>query len=748
MREPPTHTYAFADFQLDPVKRLLLRAGQPVTLSSKGFDLLLALVENSGRLLTKDELLKLVWVDQFVEEANLTVQVSAIRKVLGERKDEHRFLVTVPGSGYKFVAEVRSDAEASEIIADAGAPIMLTEEIETKPDFDLPNDKRDETQTLTTKTSAEPSGLKRTASRRAPFVFALVLTALLSAAIGYQIYQSRLQAGEKSAVGAQPPLKFKRFTTAGGAALNAAIAPDGKSLVYLQREKGNESLWLAQVETGSSVQIHLSADAVYGTPVFSPDSGSLYFTIRDERHQQPTLMKMSALGGALTEIISNVESPITFAPDGKHFAFVRSSSAQANQNSIVITNADDGKDERILATERFSTAGLSWSPDGQTIVIGAGRGADSPAHKIFSVNTTDGSIAPIDTKEWVGIYRLVWLPDMSALVVIAREKLEARGTQLWLVSYPDGTARQLTNETDNFQTNDLSLTADGKTLLALKSRIDPQIWIAPLGRTDHAKRILSGTVTRYEGMLGLAWTPGNQLLYSAYSNEHPTVWEMSADGNDQHQVLPNDFAASQICLSADGRYLVFQSALFAASEIWRANLDGSDPQQLTNGGHNFGPGVAGEWVFYTSARDDRNTIWRVSINGGGQTQLTDKFSSWPTPSPDGKYIACIYADPALGTRERLAIIPFGGGSPIKTFEVPQTALLNNRFSWSPDGKAILYKDLVHGLWRQELTKDKPQTVKGFETTRLYYFAWSRDGKNLAYTTGTATKEIVLIQDLK
>ncbi len=99
-------TVYFDEFVLDPARRLLQKNNQTVNLNSKTLDLLLALIEKSGEIVTKDELLDTVWADQFVEENNLTVHVAALRKALGEKKGEHRFIVTVPGKGYVFVAEI------------------------------------------------------------------------------------------------------------------------------------------------------------------------------------------------------------------------------------------------------------------------------------------------------------------------------------------------------------------------------------------------------------------------------------------------------------------------------------------------------------------------------------------------------------------------------------------------------------------------------------------------------------------
>jgi DNA-binding winged helix-turn-helix (wHTH) protein len=99
--------YSFDGFQLDAHKRLLLRGGETVPLSSKAFDLLLALVESGGREITKEELMERVWSNQVVEDANLTVTMSHLRKALGERASDHRFIVTIPGRGYRFVGQPR-----------------------------------------------------------------------------------------------------------------------------------------------------------------------------------------------------------------------------------------------------------------------------------------------------------------------------------------------------------------------------------------------------------------------------------------------------------------------------------------------------------------------------------------------------------------------------------------------------------------------------------------------------------------
>jgi DNA-binding winged helix-turn-helix (wHTH) protein/TolB-like protein/tetratricopeptide (TPR) repeat protein len=114
-----TQNYEFGEFRVDAVKRRLSRAnGTIIPLTPKVFDLLLYLVQNNGRVIEKDELMLEVWPDTIVEESNLSQNVSILRRVLGEKRGEHQFIVTVPGRGYKFVAEVGKVDPAEEGLRD------------------------------------------------------------------------------------------------------------------------------------------------------------------------------------------------------------------------------------------------------------------------------------------------------------------------------------------------------------------------------------------------------------------------------------------------------------------------------------------------------------------------------------------------------------------------------------------------------------------------------------------------------
>src|ERR1051325_11801581 len=99
--------YEFGKFRCDPGDHLLLCEGTPISLAPKAFEILVVLIESNGRLLTKEELMQKVWPGTFVEEANLTINISALRKVLGDTTGNQQFIETVPKRGYRFLATVK-----------------------------------------------------------------------------------------------------------------------------------------------------------------------------------------------------------------------------------------------------------------------------------------------------------------------------------------------------------------------------------------------------------------------------------------------------------------------------------------------------------------------------------------------------------------------------------------------------------------------------------------------------------------
>jgi DNA-binding winged helix-turn-helix (wHTH) protein len=106
MSENPKHFYEFGEYRLDPFERRLLRSGRVIPLTPKAFETLCLLVENGGHLLEKNRLMEMLWADAFVEEGNLADNISKIRQALGDSRKAPKFIETVSGRGYRFIAKV------------------------------------------------------------------------------------------------------------------------------------------------------------------------------------------------------------------------------------------------------------------------------------------------------------------------------------------------------------------------------------------------------------------------------------------------------------------------------------------------------------------------------------------------------------------------------------------------------------------------------------------------------------------
>src|SRR5262245_17060275 len=274
MSQQEKHFYEFGEFRIDVTKRRLLRHGEIVPLTPKAFDVLLALAEQSGKMIEKDELMQKVWPDTAVEENNLTQNIYTLRKIFGERRNESRFIATVPGLGYRFVAEVkRVPLETEEVTirenTEARVVIAETEEDDSEP---LTN-------------SAMPASVAPpllpvvTESRRSnkqTVGWLLALAIVLVLALSYAVIRN-WPANNSSEVCRN--LTVNQLTNT-GTIPRATISPDGKHIAYSVSEGDRQSLWLRQLATGSTQQIVPPEDAAYHTLNFSHDGNYLYYVKR------------------------------------------------------------------------------------------------------------------------------------------------------------------------------------------------------------------------------------------------------------------------------------------------------------------------------------------------------------------------------------------------------------------------------------------------------------------------------------
>ena len=551
-------------------------------------------------------------------------------------------------------------------------------------------------------------------------------------------------------------IRLTRLTNSGNA-IDATISPDGKYIVYVLSDRSSQSLYIRQVSTANDKLIVPPARVGFYGISFSPDGNEIYYIVKVNL-DAGTLYRIPALGGTPIKVLEKIDAPISFSPDGKQFVLVRGNYPNPGETALVIANID-GSGERNLVVkknpERFAPiffTGPSWSPDGK--LIAASVLTIGGRSKVVGFSVEDGREKDLSTESWLYSARVQWLPDMSGLLVVAGDNPIA--AMIWLISYPDGRVRRVTNDLNAYRA--MGLTQDGKKLATIQSQGLVNLWVVPEGDTTKEVRLPTGNVSSFFSLTGtnLSWTPDGKIVYVSNESGSADIWITDPDGKNRKQLTANKAVNVSPVVTADGRYIVFVLWQEGKRNIWRMNLDGSNPVQLTSGLSDSFPALSPDsrWVVYTALDGARPTLWRVSIDGGVPTQVTDHVATTSTVSRDGKSIAFTYpesSDP-FAPPNRLAVIPFAGGAPIKTFTLPQGGtVLTAIHWWSHDGKSIYYTattNNVTNIWSLPLDGGPPKQVTDFKDMLITGFAWSHDGKQLACTRGALVRDAILVTDLK
>ena len=742
------HFYRFGDFTVDTDQKILLREGKRLRLTPKVFDTLQILVQNSGRLVQKEELMNRLWPHSFVEEANLTSNIKQLRKTLGDNARQPRYIETVARRGYRFIADVEEVLDDSHTIGQQVSHRFATfdSRATTANHGFLGDGTQNSAPRLTSPTegavelteahfspiSAAGSQLKK--SRRRFFGLMTILVVVLGSGIFVWRISSRRneKLGEFMAV---LPLKIERLT-ATGESKYAAISPDGRYLAYTRGFVNKQSIWLRQLVTNTNVEIVPGETIIYGL-AFTNSGEYVYFV----KGNPTALYRVSLLGGVATKIVGGLQGKFSISPDDRHIVFVRQPISRngAQQEYFLNISNSDGSAERTLLTTKYPDKLDTpiWSPDGESIICAYGNpGSGSQTIRLAEVRVSDGMMRELSTERFANIYRIAWLPHKSGLIMSAVRGVDDY-RQLWRVSYPAMEFRQITVGSTVY--SDLSITANGEKVAASQTTRVSDLWVGESREPKNLSRITAA-------MGNLCWTRDRRLVYSSSASGSTDLWIMRPDGSEQRQLTINAGSNGNPVVTPDNRYIVFISTR-AGGQVWRMNMDGSNQVQLTSGGGKNFPAISadGKWVLYNTT-DDLD-LWRVSIDGGEPVRVTDYPAYFPSVSPDRKMIAC------LGRGESSAailIVTFDGGQRVKSFDLITGDFIVTRLAWTPDGQALIYpieRDGVTTLVKRTLNGGNAEEIMKFDD-ELFDFGYSLDGQMLALTRGGWQHDIFLISDLR
>jgi serine/threonine protein kinase/Tol biopolymer transport system component len=520
------------------------------------------------------------------------------------------------------------------------------------------------------------------------------------------------------------------------------ISPDGKYIAYVDREKGNSSLLLRQVATDSVQEIVPPAMVVYSDLAFSADGGYVYFVRSPDKTSAPrALYRVPVLGGSPVKLIDDLYYHFTLSPDGSQIAFARRRFSEGKiAIAMMIANANGSGERRLAARASNEPYEFpAWSPDGEVIVCTNGPpGREGNQRGITELRVKDGAERSLTSQKWQGVGRKVWMPDGSGLFFDAYTA-EKQRRQIWYLPYPGGEPRPVTIGLDHC--GHISLTADLKIMLCSQQNLISDIWSLPEGDTSRARKLSAGR--------GPSLAPDGRIVYESDFDGDRDVWMMNQDGTGRKNLTSAPGRDGSPRVTPDGRYILFTSVRSGAPEIWRMEIDGSNPVQLTRSGNAQMSDISpdGKWAFYGTSRG----FEKVPIAGGEPVAFTSKHSMlYPSVSPDGKLIAYYYSEKQPGAKVKIAVSPSSGGQPVWTFDPPREAYWTFNIRWTPDGKALLYEadhNGVSNIWLKSLNGEPPKRLTDFRSESILAFDLSRDGKHLICTRGGQTFDLVLVRDV-
>lgn len=534
--------------------------------------------------------------------------------------------------------------------------------------------------------------------------------------------------------------KISRLTTS-GKVTSSAVSPDGRYVAYVVRDGSGQSLWVRQTATSSAQQVvGPVVQAGLANPVFSPDGNFIYFSKFDvEKGGAMQLFALPVLGGSPQKISDFVSSNITFSPDGKQLAYF-----QVNGSVIALSQSNvDGSGYARLATFELPHYSPAWSPDGKKIVFETLVENDPQllrSHlEAYDVPSRETKALP---SHWGSLRSTAWTRDGHGLLVAAQDRV-GTPTQIWYVSFPDGATQRVTNDLDSY--GSVSLSSDASTIVATQTDTDASIWVASADHADDAKQVTQG---RSDGLRGLDFVSPQKLIFSSNDSGN---WDLSAvdltSGAAQVISGGSQYHSSPVVCDS-GRSIVYDSHVGGSTHLWRVDADGTNARQLTNGVGEVYPQCPrdGRWLVYVSEDESRGNLRRMSLDGGQESTVIPHSVIAIRLTPDGKRLLFAFKDEQQGQRLRVGVATLDGSAPVSYLDPPPTSAMLREGRWVPGQDALAYVDPGNGfsnLGTYSLNGKPLQQLTHFGSGRIFGFAWSPDGRTVAFSRGAITSDVVL-----
>jgi Tol biopolymer transport system component/DNA-binding winged helix-turn-helix (wHTH) protein len=719
--------YSFGAFVLDPAARVLCRDNRQLEITAKVFETLLFLVQNHGRVVEKDELLAVLWPHTTVEEANLTQSVSTLRKVLDDTPKQHRYIATIPGRGYSFVASVveSPDSKLSELEEKRS---QLVGELESK---------------------ARWRGIRSNyywSGAALSFIFL----------IGSVAYVRRQHVSPGPVYYSAVPL-----TSYLGLEICPSFSPNGDKVAFAWDGVGRDNfdIYVKQLTTGPPLRL-TDAPEPDISPAWSPDGRTVAFlhVLGDNTAE---LSLIPATGPGPRRILATIamESEyyfplrfISWSPDGKWLA-VSDAPTPAGVSSLYLLSTETGEKRRAtLPPAGYDDFEPDFSPDMRSLAFARCTSVGASASDLYVVRLS-GDLRPVgEPRRLTASNRQssspVWTPNGRAILFARREG--GGSHSLWRINVTDpGQIEPLPIPADN--SSALALSRRGDKIVYTRDIEDGNIWAVDVSsagsnRADRVRPSITSTSIDANPQFS---PDGKYVAYQSGRSGKLEIWISERDGANAHQLTDLGAIVSGFPRwSPNGEKIVFHSRPSGSASLYVVDAAGGTPKQLTGGeGNDISPSWSrdGKWIYFGSRRSGEPHIWKVPAGGGPAIQLTKHSGYCPLESKDGQYL--YFASQPDCSLWRL---PLAGGPETKVL----SGMAGEGTSYAPAKNGVYFIRAVLRSRKQELAffrfaTGQSETVTPIPGRASLGLALSPDERSILYgQTDHRNSDLMLVEQFR
>jgi DNA-binding winged helix-turn-helix (wHTH) protein/Tol biopolymer transport system component len=647
--------YEFGSFRLEPAERKLWRCNEVVVLTPKAFDTLVLLVRDSGHLLEKNELIKALWPDSFVEEGNLTNNISLLRKALG---DDPPYIETVPKRGYRFIGAVRQ------------LPKTVPAGQERRPaQLEVASQVIPEKRRSVSAVAVVPSH----SARRGRTLAVIVATGLGLLAIGASLWSRRpVRSADRA--------NWVQLTNFPDSVTQPTLSPDGHMLAFIRGYStwvGDGQIYVKMLPDGEPVQ--LTHDDILKTdPTFSPDGSRVAYTTLNLKNFGWDTAVLLTLGGEPQSLLRNASGLTWIGPNHVMFSEIK---AGVHMGIVAAEEGRLGARDIYLPADEPGMAHRSYvSPDKNWVLL-VEMDKDHyflPCRLVPMDGSSQGRhVGPLGGS----CMSAAWSPDGKWMYFTANP---GGVKHIWRQRFPDGPPEQITSGPT--EEEGIAVAPDGHSFVTAVALQSSSLWVHD-AKGEHQVS-LEGKATKPK------FTPDGKKLCYLVAREATNDFAWYRNPGELHivdlqsggsETFQRGFPIQDYDISADSqRVVMWTTSREGKSQFWVAPLDRSAaPVQIPDvegATPLFGPD--GD-IFFRRVEKTSTFIYRVRPDGTGlRKAFSEPVFVFLGVSPQGKWIVGWAPLPGNGP-PTIQAFPVDGG-PAVVIGGSHTFL-----SWSLDGRSAL-----------------------------------------------------------